>query len=291
MVSPGKIVLGLIAIVFAGIASYVVSATYFKPAAVQQTAPIQKPVPDQAEAPAQAPGFHAIVEPSGAVVLCVSNGEILLPDRCTGTGRLLIVQPIREGEVVWASATGVISMENASPQNPDCALSRAKWDASTERITPTGRKLRKIPPEAVVQQLRRIYAGDADLMPVDVSVFGLDLDNDGREDIIYAADNVPRISKLNEQTEKPYRYFAQGGIFNGRLPEYPSTFMHETGEYLAGPTRSCRSRSKASCRLRQARVCSRCLARTGTGLDGDQSLAWLGGGRLQRMASFEFRCN
>ena len=291
MVSPGKIVLALIAIVFAGIASYVVSATYFKPAAIQQTASIERPAPDQSKALVQASGFHAIVEPNGAVVLCVSNGEILLPDRCTGTGRLLIVQPIREGEVVWVSATGAIAMENVSPQNPDCALSRAKWDASSERTTPTGRKLRKIPPEAVVQQLRRIYADDADLMPMDVAVFGLDLDNDGREDIIYAADNVPRISKLNEQTEKPYRYFVQGGIFNGRLPEYPSTFLHETGEYLGGTDAILQVALKGIVPIAASSDVLAVLARTGTGLDGDQSLAWLGGGRLQRMASFEFRCN
>lgn len=291
MVSPGKIVLTLVAIVFAGIASYVVSAIYFKPAALQQTSPIQSPAPDQTKALAEAPGFHAIVEPSGAVVLCVSNGEILLPDRCTGTGQLLIVQPIREGEVVWVSATGVISMENKSPQNPDCALSRAKWDASTERSTPTGRKLRKIPPEAVVQQLRRIYAGDADLMPVDVTVFGLDLDNDGREDIVYAADNVPRISKLNEQTEKPYKYFVQGGIFNGRLPEYPSTFLHETGEYVGGTDAILQVALKGLVPIAASAGVLAVLAKTGTGLDGDQSLAWLSGGRLQRMASFEFRCN
>src|SRR5262245_3114246 len=284
MVSPGKIVLALVAIVFAGIASYFVSAAYHKAAPGQaSTTPASAPVP--------ASGFHAIVEPGGAVVLCVADGEILLPDRCVGTGQLLIVQPIKEGEVVWVSATGTVAMESESPQNPDCALSRAKWDAKTERMTPTARKLRIIPPEAVVQQLRRIYAGDANLMPADIAVFGLDLDNDGREDIIYAADNVPRIVKLNEQTDQPYRYFVQGGIFDGRIPEYPSTFAHDTGEYSGGTDTILRVVLKGIVPLAPNSGVLAVLARTDPGLNGNQSLVWLGGGRLQRMTSFEFRCN
>jgi hypothetical protein len=183
---------------------------------------------------AQPQGFHAIVERSGAVVLCVSNGEILFPDRCAGNGRLLIVQPIQEGDVAQVSATGVVAMENESPQNPDCALSRAKWDRKTERKTSTGRKIQKIPPGEVAQQLNKIYQGKANLLAQDISAFGLDLDDDGREEIIYAADNVPRIAKLNEKTGKAYPYFIQGGIFNGRSPDYPSTFFHELGEYKGG---------------------------------------------------------
>ena len=287
MLSAAKIVLAVVASVLMGTAAYFVSAAYHKALPV---APTVQAGATPAPLPASASGFHAIVEPGGAVVLCVSNGEIILPDRCVGTGQLLIVQPIKEGEVVWVSATGTVAMENESPQNPDCALSRAKWDAKTELVTPTGRKLRIIPPEAVVQQLSRIYGSDANLMPADIAVFGLDLDNDGREDIIYAADNVPRIVKLNEQTDQPYRYFVQGGIFDGRIPEYPSTFAHDTGEYSGGTDTILRVVLKGIVPLAPNSGVLAVLARTDQ-LNGNQSLVWLGGGRLQRMTSFEFRCN
>lgn len=287
MQSPYKIVLALVASVLVGIAAYFASAAYYKGA--PKTSSVQVETTPPATAPMVA--FHAIVEPGGAVVMCISNGEILLPDRCVGTGELLIVQPIREGEVEWVSAIGEVSMENESPQNPDCALSRAKWDATTERPNTTGRKLRKIPPEAVVQQLRRIYGEDADLAPVDIAVFGLDLDNDGREDIIYAADNVARIGKLDGQAERPHRYFVQGGIFNGRIPEYPSTYVHETGEYTGATDAISQVLLKGIVPIAPGSDILAVLAKSGTGVNGDQSLVWLDGGRLQRMTSFEYRCN
>jgi hypothetical protein len=238
---------------------------------------------------AQPQGFYAIVERNGAVVLCVSNNEILFPDRCTGTGRLLIVQPIEEGEVAWVSATGVVAMENKSPQNPDCALSRAKWDPKAERKTSTGRELRKIQPAAVVQKLNKSY--QSDLVPSDVSSIGIDLDNDGREDIVYAADSVPRVAALNEKTGQAYPYFVQGGIFRGQTPDHPQPFFFDTGEYEGGTDAIGRVALKGIVPLSAAAGGFAILAEAGGGLDGDQHLVWLGGGRLQRFVSFEFRCH
>jgi hypothetical protein len=313
MVSPGKILLAPVAMVLAGMASYFVSTAHFKITPVQfepppeqseatpvqsEAAPVQsKDTPVQSEAapvqpkgtPVQASDFHAIVEPSGAVVLCVSSGEIQFPDRCVGTGRLLMVQPIKEAEVASIAAPGVVAMENESPQNPDCALSRAKWDSTSEVTTPMGRKLRKIPSEAVVQQLNKIY--QANLTAEDISAFGLDLDNDGREDIVYAADNVSRIAKLNDKTGQPYPYFVQGGIFNGRAPAYPSIFLHDTGDYSGGTDAISQIVLKGIVPVAPNSGALAILARTGSGIDGGQSLVWLGGGQLQRITSFEFRCN
>ena len=34
--------------------------------------------------------FHAIVEPDGKVVLCLTKGELLFADKCAGTGRLTL---------------------------------------------------------------------------------------------------------------------------------------------------------------------------------------------------------
>ena len=229
MVTPGKLLFALAAIALIGVASYVTSTLLLRHSlAPVASEPTPSPTTERATQPTTetaaktvtpAADFQAIVERNGAVVLCVSNGELVLPDRCTGTGRLSIVQPIAEGEIVWVSATGVVSMENKSPQNPDCALSRAKWDPTTERTSPAGRKIRAIPVAAVAQQLNKVYPGEANLLPEDISAaFALDLDNDGKEEIIYVADSTPRLAKLHEQTKQPYRSFVQSGIFRGRAP-------------------------------------------------------------------------
>ena len=71
------------------------------------------------------------MEQNGCVVLCLREGEILFSDRCAGSGRLNIVQPIAEGRVVWKTVRGSIALENET-SNPDCALSRARWDETRQ---------------------------------------------------------------------------------------------------------------------------------------------------------------
>jgi hypothetical protein len=288
--SATKLLLVLVAIALAGVAGYAVS-TVIPRSAVTETAtqPAAPPAPAPAPQP-QAASFHAIVERNGAVVLCISNGEILFPDRCAGSGRLSIVQPIEEGEVVLVTATGVVTMENEAPQNPDCALSKAKWDPKTEQTKPTGRKIRKIPPEAVAQQLNKVYTGRANFMPEDVASFGLDLDNDGREDIIYVADNVSRLAALHEKTQQSYPYSVEGGVFWGRSPNFPSPFFHDEGEYRGGTDAIGVVKPKGIVMIGPASSNLALLARTRGGPDSDQSLFWLGGGQLQRIVSFESRC-
>jgi hypothetical protein len=109
---------------------------------------------------AQQVELHAIVQPSGAVVLCILRGEILFADRCEGTGRLTIVQPAEEGPVVWRVATGTVTMENDAPQNPDCAVSRAKWDPKSEQTVPAGKRIRKVEPVAVWAQINESVGHD-----------------------------------------------------------------------------------------------------------------------------------
>lgn len=293
----------LAAAALAGIVSYATSTVLLRdtatppvtqPASPPATQTASPPVtqPDSPPPAAEKPdSFHAIVDRDGAVVLCVSNGETLLPDRCTGAGSLLIVQPIEEGEVVLVSATGVVSMESKSPQNPDCALSRAQWDLKTERTTSTGRKLRKIPPELVAQQLNRIYEGKANLLAEDISAFGFDLNDDGHEDIFYVANNVARIAKLHDKTGNAYPYFVQGGIFNGQAPEHPSILFHDMDEYRGGTDAIGQILFKGIVPIAADQSELAVLAKTGGGLSGDQSLVRLGEDRLQRIESFEFRCN
>jgi hypothetical protein len=64
---------------------------------------------------ANAAEFYSVVERDGTVALCLSKGSILFSDRCAGDGRLTIVEPIREGAVVWRSVAGTVSLENETP--------------------------------------------------------------------------------------------------------------------------------------------------------------------------------
>src|SRR5215470_18646519 len=102
--------------------------------------------------PANAAEFYSVVERNGTVVLCLSQGSILFSDRCAGDGRLTIVEPIKEGPVVWRSATGTVSLENETP-NTQCALSHAKWDPKTEKVVSTGRKITKADRADILKRL------------------------------------------------------------------------------------------------------------------------------------------
>jgi hypothetical protein len=292
--SPAKLLLALAVIALAGVAAYAVSTVMPRSAvpemATQPAAPPPRPAPAPAPPP-QAANFHAIVERDGAVVLCISNGGILFPDRCAGSGRLSVVQPIAEGEVTLVTATGVVTMENESPQNPDCALSKAKWDPATEKRTPTGRKIRQIPAAAVAQQLNKVYAGHVSFEPEDISAFGVDLDSDGKEDIIYVADNVSRLAKLNEKTQQSYRYLMHGGIFKGRSPGYPSTFFRETGEYQGATDAIGHVTLKGIVPIAESTGELALLARAGWGVDGDQRIVRVSTTGVQSIETFEFRCN
>jgi len=89
--------------------------------------------------------FYAVVEHDGTVALCLSKGAILFADRCEGSGRLSIVQPIKEGTVVWQSASGTVSLENETP-NAECALSRAKWDPKKVEVISTPPEEKSVKP-------------------------------------------------------------------------------------------------------------------------------------------------
>lgn len=178
---------------------------------------------------AQLSDLHAIVESDGKVVLCLLRGEILFSDRCEGTGRLTIVQSIKEGPIVWRSASGTVAMENDSPQNPDCALSRAKWDPKSERTTSSGKRIRNVE-QAMLPLMRKAFPNVANLQEGDIKAFALDLDNDGKDEIIFSASNVDRIAKLQEKSGGSFPYVLLGGILNPS----PAVFHFEGGEYSGG---------------------------------------------------------
>jgi hypothetical protein len=177
--------------------------------------------------------LHAIVERNGTVVLCLSKGQFLFADRCSGTGRLSIVQPIQEGEIAWRTAIGTITIESESPQNPDCALSRAKWNPQDEQAVPSGKTIRIIDPAWVLAQLDTKHPGLADLTEGDFTAFALDLDNDGRDEIIFSASNIERLEKVNDKTGQELLYVVWGGILRGSS-RFPHDFYFDQGRYLGG---------------------------------------------------------
>ena len=238
-------------------------------------------------APAQPTDFHAIVEPDGKVVLCVSAGQILFADRCEGTGRLTIVQPMQEGPVVWRTAFGSVVMENESPQNPACALSRAKWDRTSERAIPSGKTIKRVVPNLVRRHIDTTLPGMELITDEDIAGFKLDLDNEGEDETIFVADSVPRVSKLNEKTGQAYRYVMYGGVLQFQSP-IPAIFYHEGGEYVGGTDAIGQVALKGIVPMASGEIGVR--VKTGTGYDGIQTLLRYRRGTVQRIETIEFTC-
>ena len=176
--------------------------------------------------------FHAIVGPKGNVVLCLSKGDILHADTCAGTGRLRIVQPLRPGRLVWRSAAGSVTLENEAPQNPDCALSRAKWDTKAERPADSGKRIGAIDPVAVLLQMSKSdYVRH--LQEGDVTAFTIDLDGDGNDEIVFVASSLQRAVEASAKAgSQPQDYVVVGGILRKDLP-YALPFHFEQGKYPA----------------------------------------------------------
>ena len=248
-------------------------------------------------ASAQDADLHAIVERNGTVVLCLSKAQILFADRCAGTGRLTIVQPIQEGEIVWRTAIGTIVIENDSPQNPDCALSRAKWNPREERAAPSGKRIRNVDPSLILASLNRQRFIKSELIEGDVSAFALDLDGDGKDEIVFNASNLERVSSLNEKTGEPYPYVVMGGIarpsprlpngFNGFLPP---TFHFDQGEYAGGTDAIGLLVIKGVVPIAAETGDIALLVTSGNGFSGTQDLIRYRG-VIQRIETIERRCD
>jgi hypothetical protein len=183
------------------------------------------------DTPANAAEFYSVVERNGTVVLCLSSGSVLFSDRCAGDGRLTIVEPIKEGPVVWRSVMGTVSLE---PPNSQCALSHAKWDPKTEKVISTGRKITKTDRVALLQRLSQMKVpGAAELIEDDITAFALDLDNDGKQEIVFAASNLSRLDTLFQRDKKTRTYATLAGILPDGAP-YPVFFHFGHGDYKGG---------------------------------------------------------
>jgi hypothetical protein len=238
---------------------------------------------------AQQHDLHAIVEQNGTVVLCLSRVDLLFSDQCAGAGRLMIVQPVREGAVVWRSAIGTVVMENAAPQNPDCVLSRAKWDSKAERAISSGKRIRKIEAAEVLARLDKTFPKRASLTESDITAFALDLDNDGIDEIVFSASNVQRVVDLHEKTREPYPYVVTGGILVSKS-SFPATFFFENGTYSGGTDTIGRVEFKGVVPIAPGTGEIALLVKAGDGLASSQDLIRFRGS-VQRIETIEFRCH
>jgi hypothetical protein len=183
--------------------------------------------------PTKAAEFYAIVERDGTVVYCLSKGALLFSDRCTGDGRLTIVEPMREGPVVWRTAPGTVAFKNET-QSPACAFSYATWDTKAEKVVSTGRKISKPDRAALLQRLRSNNAQHgAGWIEDDITAFALDLDNDGKDEIVFVVSDVDRVAQLWERDQKTRPYAILAGILPDRS-NFPASLYNESGDYEGG---------------------------------------------------------
>lgn len=238
---------------------------------------------------ANAAEFYAVVEEGGTVTLCLSKGALLFADRCEGSGRLSIIQPIKEGTVVWRSATGTVALEN-EVENSQCALSRAHWDQKSEQVVSTGRKLAKFDRTNVLNRLKQSLLKDADVVEDDVTAFSLDLDNDGKEEIVFTASNLRRLADHYSDDKKSVPYFVYAGVLAGNSP-IPELLWNDRGDYAGGTDAIGDVTIKGLVPIAPGTGELALLIKGGSGFNGTQWLMRYRQGTVQRIETIEFICN
>jgi hypothetical protein len=247
--------------------------------------------------PANAAEFYAVVERNGSVAFCLSGGSILFSDRCAGKGRLTVVEPIKEGTVVWRSAIGTVSLEN--PPNTQCPLSHAKWDPKSEQVISAGRKITKIDRTTLLKRLHRSMLPNVEeLIEDDITAFALDLDNDGEEEIVFVASNLARVDEQwererladqYERDEKAHPYVTLAGILP-KGSDFPVSFYFDHGDYAGGTDAIGSVTLKGVVSISPGTGEIALLIRAGTGFDRTQSLIRYWHGLLQRIDTIAFTC-
>jgi hypothetical protein len=233
--------------------------------------------------------FYAVVEREGTVALCLSKGALLFADRCEGNGRLSIVQPFKEGAVVWRSAMGMVSLENDTP-NAECALSHAKWDPKTEEVISTGRKIAKIDRTSLMERLKQNLLKDAKVVEDDIAAFALDLDGDGKEEIVFVASNLKRLADHDSGDSKPVPYFVYAGAL-AKDSAFPTLFYNDRGDYAGGTDAIGDVTIKGVVPIAPGTGEIALLIKAGSGLSGAQTLVRYRFGVVQRIDTIEFTCN
>lgn len=233
--------------------------------------------------------FYAVTERDGTVALCISQGALLFADRCEGSGRLTIVQPIKEGPVVWRSAIGTVSREDSSPTS--CSVGKAKWDPKTEKAVPTGAKIAEADRSDVLKRLTKHLPDDAKLSVDDITAFTVDLDRDGKEETVFVASNLKRIVAQDtgdNDISLPFVVYA-GVLAKGA--DYPTTFYSNQGVYTGGTDAIADVTIKGVVPIAPGSGELALLINAGTPFNGNQMLIRYRYGDTQRIDTIEFICN
>ena len=230
MVTPGKLLIALAAIALIGVASYVASTLFLRHWITQASEPNLR-----------RPDSHPATTEHGSDRTSKPSSSATAPWFCvcpTANSCFRIAAPApvafrscnrsQKARSYGYRPQASYRWRTSRRQNPDCAISRAKWDPNTEQASSTGRKIRKIPPGAVAQQLNKVYPAKRTCCRKTYRRFGFDLDNDGKEEIIYIADNITRLADLHEKTKQVLSDIScKVEFFRGRSPDFPSPFFHE----------------------------------------------------------------
>ena len=229
------------------------------------------------------------MERDGTVALCLSKGALLFADRCEGDGRLSIVQPIKEGAVVWRSALGTIALENDTP-NKECALSHAKWDPKSEEVVATGKKITKVDKADLVKRLKQQMLKEVDVVEGDITAFGLDVDGDGKEEIVFVASSPERAADRYANDDKRVPFFVYGGILESGS-QYPAIFYNDHGDYQGATDAIGTLTIKGVVPIAPGTGELALLIKGGSGLIGAQTLIRYRSGTAQRIETIAFTCN
>ncbi|MEJ0076405.1 MAG: hypothetical protein WDO17_13315 [Alphaproteobacteria bacterium] len=123
-------------------------------------------------------------------------------------------------------------MENESPQNPACALARAKWDHKAETVKSSGKRIVELDRASIPISNLPL---SSDFKREDFKGFSLDLDNDGENELIFTYDNFKQANAEVEKTGKATRYVVAGGVIRGGLKgQHPDFFHFDHGQYEGG---------------------------------------------------------
>jgi hypothetical protein len=233
--------------------------------------------------------FYAVVERNGTVALCLSKGALLFADRCEGNGRLSVVQPVKQGTVVWRAAIGTVSLENSTP-NSQCALSHAKWDPKSEEAISTGRKIGKVDRTDLLKRLKKNLLKEAEVIEDDITAFALDLDGDGKDEIVFVASNLKRVADHYTDDGKSVPYFVYAGALANDAP-FPTLFNNDRGDYSGGTDATGDVTIKGVVPIAPGTGEIALLIKTGSGVAGTQALIRYRSGLVQRIDTIEYICD
>jgi len=235
--------------------------------------------------------FHAIVEQDGTLAYCISNGSLLFGDRCEGSGRLSIVQPIRQGKVVLKTANGTVKIENDAPQNSECALSKARWDTAREQSIQTKTQIVAVDRADLLRRLKTLLLKDIDALESDLIAFAVDLDGDGTNEIVFVASNLDRVADHHDPSSKPVPYFVFAGVQKSTSNLPPELFYSDKGEYSGGTDTLGDVQVKGLVSIAPDTSELALLVKTSPALIGSQMIVRYGQGRMQKLDTIEFICN